>query len=401
MNTDIEWLFEAVYKKQRESPDSTLYFLSDWDCDVYTDIKFKILLEDSYSDAQSHSFNYLFAYEQFDLKQQIIDFFKTSYQLSIPENCLTISPSATQAIYLGLKALKNLNIKRYLIFTPAYFSTFESLKENNGFIYYYHLVDKDGFAINFSMLEQVIKEQFIECIVLTDPVFSAGLEFPDDDYDRIITLVVRYDLYLFIDYSLGGLKWNFNELSVLNNKKVGKLIKTAKFIFVDSLSKRLQLNGIKFSLILGDANIVDEIDTISEGIYGGLNHIQISILRKLYTQENSPTILDMHKVQLGKIKANYRLIQSMLIGENFHLPKSNSGYFTIISHDSKSFNDINTKEIILNLLQNEQIIAIPNNHFSYYSDNKFGWRINLTKNQDELLIALQKCIRKIFGGLNH
>lgn len=395
MDTDIDWLFEEVYKHQREIPEEKLYFLSDWDCEVEDHEDFNRLLKEAHEKSLSNSFKYSFAYEQFDLKAQILELCSNSYTLSIQESSLTITPSATQAIYLSFQALKRLNVNRYLVLTPAYFSTLESLRHNNSFIYYYHLSDASNFSIDYDKLEDLIKEQNIECLVVTDPVFSAGLELSETDYSRLTSIVIKHDIYVFVDYCLGGLRWDMNKLFVLNHLKLQELIKTDKFVFIDSLSKRLQLNGIKFSLVFASSEIIDGIDTISESIYGGLNGLQAEVIRQLYKPGNSQTVITMHEKQLDKIKANYRLIKAMVTDEPFLIADSNSGFFTIIESTDKTFRELDTKKITLRLLKEEHIIMIPNNRFSYYADNKFGWRINLAKNQDELLRALSKCIRKI------
>ncbi len=387
MNTDIEWLFEEVYKIQFVNPNNQLFFLSDWDSEIQESTDFSDLLKESYNRACQRSFKYSFAYEQFNLKQEIAEFASSFYDLKIPLDCLTLMPTATQAIYLSIKALNNLGKKRYLVFSPAYFATINSLNET-------------GSYIDYSKLEQIILHQFIDCIILTDPVFSAGIEFSNQDYENFSRIIEKFNIFLLVDYSLGGLHWNTNELAIFNYNKLRELLKTDNFLFIDSLSKRLQLNGIKFSLVLGSSSTIDEIDTLSENIYGGLNSIQVEIISKLYSHSSFNVILDMHKRHLNKIQANYRLIKTFLSDYPYTIAKSNSGSFTIIYHNNLTFNDIDTKSIILDFLRNDKIIVIPNNRFSYFDENQFGWRINLSKKPQELIPAIGKCIGKIFSTFN-
>jgi aspartate/methionine/tyrosine aminotransferase len=400
METDIEWLFEEIYKLRERIPEKDLFFVSDWDSDIESDNNFNEILNNAQSRSKSSFFKYSFAYEQFGLKSQILEFVRELYNLQINKYSVTITPSATQSIYLSLLALKRLNVNRYLVFTPAYFSTFESLKSNNSFIHYYHLLDSNGFSIDFVKLEEIIKQQYIECIILTDPVFSAGIEFADQEYKSLAGLAKLYNLYLIVDYSLGGLSWDIENLSVLNHNKLKALLSADKYIFIDSLSKRLLLNGIKFSLVFAHEDVIDNIDLAAEGIFGGLNSIQVETIRQLYMPENNQAILEMQKKQLNKIKANYNLINSLLKDHPFILAGSNSGIFTTVSSTKVTFSQVNTKELVLQLLTEDYLIIIPNNRFSYYPANKFGWRVNLAKNQSDILPALVKCVRKISGRLN-
>src|ERR1700722_12283933 len=182
MDRDIEWLFKEWYEVKKDKPNEEISFISNWDAlgeDVYD---FKILINEVYDQASKDSSKYNYSYEQFSLKEQIINFANEQYSLKILEQEITITPSSTTSIFMTTLALSELGVKRVLVITPTYFSTLESMKRGKNEVFYYHLKDSGNLIINFIELESILKEQYIDCIFLTDPIYSSGIEFTLIDY---------------------------------------------------------------------------------------------------------------------------------------------------------------------------------------------------------------------------
>ncbi|MDF2449472.1 MAG: hypothetical protein K0R26_1976 [Bacteroidota bacterium] len=391
MDHDIEWLFEEVYKIKRENT-RDVQFLSDWDVKGESPIEFSSLLSQVYNDSSVSSLKYNYAYEQFSLKNQILEFANTDQSLKLLETEITITPSATISLYLCAQALAALDIKRILIITPAYFSTHESFDKAGCHVFYYHLKDDHNLQLDLNEIESLIEQQYIQGIVLTDPVYSAGIEFNLETYTQLSEICNKNDLYFAVDYSLGGLNWNEENMFVLNTDKLKILKKNRKFLFIDTLSKRLLMNGIKFSVIIGDEDIVDRIDRISEIVYGGLSAAQCFLINKLYMKENQWLITLMCKRNIEATKETYRQINSLLLGTQFELAETNSGYFSLINHKKISLQDIDTKEFSLTLLKECNILAICKDRFTYFQENRFGFRINLNKKKEDLIFPIRQCI---------
>lgn len=400
MNHDIEWLFEEVYKIKRNSQEK-IHFISDWDVQGESPIEFTNLLNTVYQESSSNSLKYNYAYEQFSLKEQIINQAKDCLpSLKLEETELAITPSATISIYLTAQALAAMNIKRILIITPAYFSTHESFNKTDCKVSYYHLRDETNLKIDFTELKAIIKQQFIEGIVLTDPVYSAGIEFPLSNYLKLADICNKNNIYFIVDYSLGGLNWKTKDSFILNSCKISILKTCNRFLFIDTLSKRLLLNGIKFSVIIGDENIIDKIDRISETVYGGLSSAQCFLIRELYKLENKNMISSICKKNMELSQENYNLVKSTLIGTDFNIVETNSGYFSLVNHNKLSIEEIDTKAFSLSLLKKKKILAITKDRFTYFSENKFGFRVNLNKKKDELIIPLRQCIGIDYSRFN-
>lgn len=390
MNYNIEWLFEEVYEIKKDIHRSAPYFISDWDVVGEEVAGFKALLKEIFSTASEHSLKYNYAYEQFDLKEQII-IHSHEKGVIIEDSELAITPSATISLYLVAQVMETLNTKRILVITPAYFSTHESLSKAKLSVYYYHLRDGNSLQIDYNQVEHIIKEQFIDGIILTDPVYSAGVEFSLNDYHRLRSICNQYDIYFIVDYSLGGLQWSLSPSYILNHEKVSILKTCQKFVFIDTLSKRLLLNGIKFSVIIGDKNVIDKIDLISETVYGGLSALQCFLIKELYKTSNEKVISALCEKNITKTIESYNLIKSALIGTDFTIAETNSGYFSLVNHNNYSLEDVDTKTFSLTTLKENNILCLTKDRFTYFGENSFGFRINLNKSRD-LLLPLRQCI---------
>lgn len=392
MDHDIEWLFEEVYKIKRENS-RNIHFISDWDVKGENPMEFSRLLSQVYTDSSTSSLKYNYAYEQFSLKNQILESANPDQSLNLVETEITITPSATISLYLCAQALYSLDVKRILIVTPAYFSTHESFNKAGCHVFYYHLKDDRNLQIDINEIESIIKQQYIQGVVLTDPVYSAGIEFNLDTYRKLSEICKENAIYFMVDYSLGGLNWNGEKMFVLNTDKLNILKENEKFLFIDTLSKRLLMNGIKFSVIFGDEDVIDRIDRISETVYGGLSAAQCFLINKLYLKENRELIASICKKNIETTQETYRQINSLLLGTDYELVETNSGYFSLVNHKKFKLQDIDTKLFSLTLLKEYDTLAICKDRFTYFQENKFGFRINLNKRKDELMPALQNCMQ--------
>ncbi len=390
LDYDIEWLFTEVYRMKKAYPHHQINFLSDWDVEAKESVELKRILKKVFQQSAQNSFKYNYAYEQFNLKIQFINSFNS--ELGLKEEQMTITPSATTSIYLACKGLSLLNVNRILLITPAYFSVHESLNNLNGQIFYYNLKNNNSFRIDFTYLEYFIKEQFIQAIVLTDPVYSSGIEYLAEDYSLLIDICRKYKLYLVVDYSLGGLRWNYSSNFLSSYEKISILKSYNQFAFIDTLPKRLMLNGIKFSTIVGNEELIDKIDLASESIYGALNSVQCLLFQELYDPNNSEALNKICTENIKHVKSNYNMVNSLLIGTPFNLAPTNSGYFTIINHTDKSNDSIDVKKFSLSLLKENKILCLTTDRFGYHPENKFGFRINLNKPTDSLIIGIRETI---------
>lgn len=401
LDYNIEPLFERVFELRKVDKKTTLHFVSNWDNvtkDNATSVNF---IREVYNSSSESSDKYLFAYEQFGLKAQILNYYQTLCDLYLDKTNIALTPGATQSINMLSKALTMLDRKRVLLLTPTYFATYYSLLDNGVYLSYYHLKDEHNYRIDFDSLKAIVTEQFINTIILTDPVYSSGIDCPVEDYKLLIELCSVHDIALIVDSSLGGLLWATEEGMLIPTRKLQLLKGLKDYAFVDSITKRLSLNGIKFSVLIGSESVIDKVDTVAESVYGGLSSVQCELMRKLYSPESLDFIRRRYKETIDRVKANNRVITSLLIDSDFELSKANSGYFATLNHKYYRLNEIDTEKVSLSLLNAHATIAITKDKLSYFGTNRFGFRVNLCQEQSELLLGVSQCIRINYEGFKH
>lgn len=376
---------------QHDSTDRVI-FLSDWDNKIGEGNFYEAIVKKAYENALKGSGQYKFAYEQFGIKQQVLNFINETGNLSLTDKNITLSPGATQSIFLSLKSIERLGRHRALLITPAYFSTYFSLEETNLFINFFHLLDENDYRIDFDLLVQKIEEQFLDVIILTDPVYSSGIDVNVSDYVKLSEICRIYQVALVVDFSLGGLLWKDSSSMLIASQKLNVIKTLPDFVFVDSITKRLSLNGMKFSLLLGSESIIDQVDSISESVYGGLSSIQCELMKKIYTADAIPYLEQRRLDTVQLVSQNWRVLKSLLIDTSFKLSNTDSGYFATLNHKNLNLEDIDSEKLSSCLLKEKGILALTKNKLSYYQKNKFGVRLNLCQETTKLLPAVNQCI---------
>ena len=396
LNYDIEPLFERVYEIRNKYGNRKLYFISNWDNHLPTGSFGIRVLVPSFADALKSVDTYRFAYEQFELKRKILSFLNESAGIKWRAENISLSPGATQSIAMAVSAMRKLGKRRFLLFTPAYFSTYNALINNDVHLSYYHLDDSNNFRINFSELKAFIQEQFIDTLVLTDPIYGSGVDFTYSDYSNISSICAELNVGLVIDHSLGGMRLDGSSNIFADKKKLTALKSITNYAFIDSITKRLSINGSKFSLIFGDEGVIDMIDKIAESYYGGLSTLQCSIISNIYSNHTTSHSTERYKSLIGIVNSNRRIIDSMVRGTQFELGESDTGYFAVLKHKHYQLKDIDGAKASLYLLNYRDTIAISIDRFSYFETNRFGLRVNLCQSKEDLLFGISQSI-----GINY
>ncbi|MBS1529674.1 MAG: pyridoxal phosphate-dependent aminotransferase, partial [Bacteroidetes bacterium] len=366
------------------------YFVSDWNVtDNHIEYPFG-LIEKAFDASKEQTIRYLFPEDQRELKSLILQ--SLTNTLFKPSE-IDIVGSATAALYATLLSLHKSGISNYLVFTPVYFSILDTLVDFGVEIYFFHLKDTNGFRIDFKALEEAINTFKIETLIITDPYYSCGISLQDADLTAIARLSAEKNFYLIIDSSLGGLEWTRTNQNLLPIGKLNAISASGKCILIDSLSKKLLLNGIKSAVIFGNNSLIKTIEQTINQFYGGFSSSQLLMLKELYLSDNSADVkelLDGHKL---KIVDNFELLNSVLRESDYYAYPSNSGFFTIVAHKYFTMKELDVKRIIRKFLFDEQVLALPSFYFCLHPENKFGFRINLLLNPKDLMPAILKCIR--------
>ncbi len=384
-----DWIFEEL-KKYKKANQLNPFFLSDWNSDneftFFPPYSFFKLEKDDYSE-----FSYKFSEDLIWVKECL----KSKYPVSKKDwslNNYSIGINSTNSIYLSIRSLIEQGKNRFLIITPIYYSIIDTLNDFKKNITFYHLIDKERFLIDFKVLENIVKQQYIDCIIMSDPIYCAGIGLTKNDYEEFAIISKRNKVTLLFDNTLSGLDWDEkkNQWNTINKLEI--LSESYNFIMVWSESKMLFLNDLKFSTIVGSERSIYLIEDLASQISGGLNKIHIKMFKSVH--DTNEKVLEACKNRnLETIKANYNLLKASIQGMDFSLYPSNTGYFTMLTWNEKYLNDIDPKEVTRNFLYNYNFLILLGTYFSFYKTNRLSFRINLIKNYKMELPRLLEALK--------
>ncbi|MCP9751490.1 aminotransferase class I/II-fold pyridoxal phosphate-dependent enzyme [Ferruginibacter sp. HRS2-29] len=392
MDYSSDWLLTLARQYRKKKKQEPL-FISDWDAINPLAMYPYKLIQSSLAFQAKDSLKYIFSDELSDLKKQILHSLERG-RCNIEKENIAVTVSGTASLFLSLSALYKLGVRNFLVFTPTYYTIPDTLKDLGANIYYYHLYDYLDFKVDIIDVQKAIEANSIDAIIFSDPIYSAGIEINDATYILLAETCKSKEIWLLCDYSLGGMEWSNRDNLLLNSFKLGLLRQAGKFIFIESLTKRLLINGIKTSLIFCSSRLSSDIEDLASQVYGGFCISQIELIQNLYQKENAAELLSIIQHNKKVIKDNFELLQAFLMDTPYKLYNANSGYFTMIVHKEHNICNVFPQSIIRTFLFKHGVLAFPSFHFSFDQKNKFGFRINLLSDISDMLFSLDKCIRE-------
>lgn len=362
-------------------------FLSNWDVSIDTS-PYALLLNNNLSEYISETNSYYYWTDEYNYTTYFKDYFEKKYDYTIDLNSFLIGANGTSAIFLSLAALKELSISRILIFTPIYFSTLNLLEMLNFQVFRFDLKIENDFKVDFEQLEFYIKNNKIEAIFITDPVFGSGIEYDISFYTTLSTLIMKYDFWTIVDYVYGGMIWNNNEH--IFNKKLVHIIKNLKnTILIESISKRLFINGIKFALVFGSETIIKKIKRLSIYTTGSMCVNQLLILKKVYDTNNVKIINQLIEKNTEHAQNMFYKLLSFLMGKNCIISKCNSSFFFLLGIPKKEKDDL---QDAFRLINYKGVLTIPHSRYLLENDDYYIFRVNLLMNEELLFCGLHKVL---------
>jgi len=329
-----------------------------------------------------------FQEEKYKFKNSIFKFYNKNINL----NNFCILNNGTSGLFIIFLILKNLNNDKALVFTPTYF-THINVFNNIGIKCNFFNVNlvRTGMDIDFNRLENYIIKENINLLVVTDPLFGIGLSIGKENYEILISICKKYNIWIVIDYLYGGMEWD-SDNHIFNECFFSFFEKYEKMVLVESISKRLFLNGMKWCIIYANNEIIQNIENLSVSFLGSLTCIQISLFHELYSMKNIKEINEIIHKNIINIKLCYEQIQAMLIGTDYFLSNSNSGYFTLMGIPYYRLNNTKGIKAAEFLAHKVKIITIPHERYGFILDDFYTFRVNLSLKKDELYYNISKML---------
>lgn len=360
------------------------FFVSDWNPSE-SNLIF-VQLDNNIDNEKINNYNYLYSIDDINYK----DNFKNYCDLKSYNHKLfdfSLFSNSTVALYLIFKSLKMHSKKNVLVFTPCYFTSESALLSLEFNVIFKHLSMSD---FDEDEILSVISENNIACILITDPIYGMGLSIKTNIYEALIRIANQQNVTLIIDYSYGNMVWSESE-HIFNYNLVSMLAQSEiDYYIVDSLPKKMFLNGVKFSLLFSNTKNITFIENLSLFVEGSITSNQFKNYYGCYNKDNALHINRIVNKYISKCQNTYNLIQSYLIDNpNLEIENADSGIFALISmpRHNPVKEDINFSKRLINECG---VFVTPHSRYKFYNNSRFYFRINLLLEQEILLESLSK-----------
>ncbi len=306
---------------------------------------------------------------------------------SIVSNCTVAS---FLCLYFISKQKKKINA---LILAPIYFSHIRILQDIGANIYYIDCYNNKNIIDEIC---EIVNHNTIDILIATEPLFGTGISIAKYIFCKINEICNEREIYFLIDYAYGGMKWDDHlgsqEAFFMN------LAKNNYTILIESVCKRIFLNGIKHGIIVANAQIIKAIEEISVYVAGCLSEQQILVYEQLYNINTQNYIAEIINKNNSHYSSNYSLLKILLADTPFVISLCDSGYFCLIGI-LKNFNMSNIS-IAKNILLRTNILTIPHDRYIFNSEDYYYFRVNLAVSQDKLLSAIQILLKTYANGVD-
>lgn len=385
-NTNIDNLI-MEYEKS-----SSNIFLSDWNKPPCIPNFDQTISKKALKDTLKNINQYFFIDEMENLKKWFCRQIISSEKIDVVPSYFAITSNGTSSAMLSLQALNMTEGIRSILLTPVYFSYINLLKLIGANIEYYQIIKNGNLDINYLELIDIITKTNSNILILNDPVFGSGIPITNDVYKKLIDICDKYHMILFVDYVYGGMEWDTIP-SLLNDFLINSIQDGKPIIYIDSISKRLFINGIKNSLVFANSEIINKIERLAVYTTGCITASQVSYFKELYNNENYEIITHTIANHIVMAKNNFTLINALITYTDFYISNCKSGYYCLLSIPYTLLGMKNNMKIAEIILKSLGILTIPHDRYLYFDDSYYSFRINLTIDKEKLLISIDKLLR--------
>ncbi len=307
------------------------------------------------------------------LVAQLLEHYR-QYLPNITNKNLLIVQGATEAGSLIYNYLSK-EIKEpfaALAFDPVY-ETFSHLPGiyNSKFVPFY----PGETGIDFEDLEKTITENNVRIIFLNSPGNPLGSMLSKEEYDNLIALSNKYNIYILMDAVYKDLY--FEQQPYIPVEHTGEHI-----FYINSFSKMLSITGWRIGYFITTDKHMKKIKQIHD--YTGLcapSIFQEAIAQYLERYNFGESYLSNLR---GQLFENYRVMRNYLTGKGFSIPDIKGGYFVWAKIPQGLPAGY---ELALDMYREQQVAVVPGEHFSEKGERYL--RFNIARNPQEISAAIK------------
>lgn len=310
-----------------------------------------------------------------ELRNMISHMFKENHGAHYnPDNEITITAGATQAIYTAISAFITKG-DEVIIFEPAYDSYAPSVTVNGGLVKYARLQYPD-YSINWDELPRMISSN-TRMIILNTPHNPTGSVISEEDMLRLENLIKDRDIILLSDEVYEHLI--FDGLQHQSASRFPELAKQS--LVIGSFGKTFHTTGWKMGFVLGPENLMSEFRKVHQFVVFAVNTpIQYAVAEYLQNPDNYTS--------LGKFyqkKRDYFL--NAIKDSKFKPLTCNGTYFQLL--DYSEISDKPEMEMAESLISEYGIASVPVSPFYRTHENNHTLRFCFAKKESTLKKAAE------------
>jgi len=371
---------------------SETFFISGWDKDpAVMNISIPIISEAA-NCFKSKQNTYYFMSEREENKRYFFDNILSTNHLNICINNISIAPNGTSGIFLGILSIKDrFKISNVLLISPTYFTNINVIQMLDMNLYYYHANIFGDDIIDSDKLKKMIINNNIELMIITDPLFGTGIPFNETCYANIFNIANEFGIWIIIDYIYGGMEWR-QPIKIVNKYIIESIINYPKTLVVESISKRLFLNGIKFAIIYSNSDIIQAIEINSESFIGSFSYVQDELFKRIYEPSSIPIVIKQIEKNIEHIKLTFNGIKSVTLGKNVFLSDCISGYFALMGIPVQQLNGLRDNKAVFAIMDKVNILTIPHSRYLFEDKDYYYFRVNLSMDRARLIQNINKLL---------
>ncbi len=312
----------------------------------------------------------------FELRERLSDKIRESYSHKyLPEDEITITAGATQAIYTAITAIIREG-DEVIVFDPAY-DCYVPAIEYNGGIPIHIRMNGPEFRINWSEVKKVVGQR-TRMIILNTPHNPSGSVLTAEDMLQLQKITDSTEIIILSDEVYEHLI--FDQLEHQSVIRYPKLAARSFVIF--SFGKTFHITGWKIGYCVAPGNLTEEFRKAHQFLVFSVNTpIQHALCEYLNDRKNY--------LQLGEFYQSKRdFFRSNLQSSRFKLLPCRGTYFQTVDYSAIS-NEPDT-EFVKRLTVDHKVAGIPISVFYKKPESNNFIRFCFAKDEDTLKRATDK-----------
>jgi len=279
------------------------------------------------------------------LREQISVMVEELYQTQYhPDNEITITAGATQAIYTAISAFIK-EEDEVIIFEPAYDCYTPAIEMNGGTPIYVQLNPKD-FSIDWNAVKKIINHR-TKMIIINSPHNPSGTVLSAKDMIELEKLTNDTDIIILSDEVYEHMCFTAEpHQSVARYKSL-----TERSILVSSFGKTVHTTGWKIGYVCAPSYLMVEFRKVHQFLVFAVNHpIQLALADFLKDKDTYLEVKNFYKQ-----KRDYFI--KLIKGSKFSYELSTGTYFQLLKYDAIS----NEKDVdfAIRLTKEHKLASIP------------------------------------------